>query len=157
MTVDLDMMLDLRDAQVAADVARKAELGWFDVEFTMYECAYMEGGKRWYRLSERAETIYDFVEAQCGGEGLVPRVMLLSEKYPVPVGMKESVAVDVKKALGKRLQEAYAEEFFVYLQEVAERCAEDSGYEYLLAEREFSKEARKTLEMYGYRWGVLWR
>ena len=31
MTVDLNMMLDLRDLQVAMDVAKRAELGWFDV------------------------------------------------------------------------------------------------------------------------------
>lgn len=51
MTVDLDMMLDLRDLQVARDVQRRAEMGWFDVEFTMYGCAYYQNGERYYRVS----------------------------------------------------------------------------------------------------------
>ena len=41
MTVDLNMMLDLRDLQVAMDVAKRAELGWFDVEFTMYGTCFI--------------------------------------------------------------------------------------------------------------------
>ena len=46
MTVDLDSMMDMRDVQVALDVAKRAEMGWFDVEFTMYGCAYWDKGKR---------------------------------------------------------------------------------------------------------------
>ena len=57
MTVDLDMMLDLRDLQVARDVQRRAEMGWFDVEFTMYGCAYYQNGERYYRVSAHDEKI----------------------------------------------------------------------------------------------------
>lgn len=62
MTVDLDMMLDLRDLQVALDVQRRAEMGWFDVEFTMYGCAYYQNGERYYRVSTHDEKIYNFIE-----------------------------------------------------------------------------------------------
>ena len=40
MTVELDAMMELRDLQVAMDIAHRAEMGWFDVEFTMYGCCY---------------------------------------------------------------------------------------------------------------------
>ena len=35
-------VLKFRDEQVAEDVAKKAMLGWFDVEFIMYGCAYLD-------------------------------------------------------------------------------------------------------------------
>lgn len=64
MTIDLNMMIDLRDMQVALDVAQRAELGWFDIEFTMYGCAYWQNGKRYYKLSAYNEKIYDFSTKQ---------------------------------------------------------------------------------------------
>ena len=48
MTGNLNMMMKFRDLQVAEDVGKKAELGWFDVEFTMYGCAYLNDGKMYY-------------------------------------------------------------------------------------------------------------
>lgn len=62
MTVDLNMMLDLRDLQVAMDVAKRAEMGWFDVEFTMYGTCFERCGKRYFRVSADAARIYDFIE-----------------------------------------------------------------------------------------------
>ena len=64
MTVDLNMMLDLRDLQVAMDVAKRAEMGWFDVEFTMYGTCFERCGKRYFRVSADAARIYDFIETK---------------------------------------------------------------------------------------------
>ena len=50
-----------RDIQAASEVARRAELGWFDVEFTMYGSAYLENGKRYYQVSAEAEKIYEIL------------------------------------------------------------------------------------------------
>ena len=50
MTGNLEMLMKMRNAkimkeanvQTAEDIAKKAELGYFDVEFTMYGCAYWD-------------------------------------------------------------------------------------------------------------------
>ena len=43
--------------QAAEDVGRRAELGYFDVEFTMYGCAYLNPAdhKMYYKVSSKAE------------------------------------------------------------------------------------------------------
>ena len=53
-----------RDIQVARDFGRKAELGWMEVEFTVYGCAYLDPieNKVLYRVSSHAEDIYQFIE-----------------------------------------------------------------------------------------------
>ena len=86
MTVDLNMMIDLRDLQVAMDVARKAEMGWFDVEFTMYACSYAIGEKRYYKISAEAEKIYDFIENSRQNGCIASNIMKMTKKCPVPVG-----------------------------------------------------------------------
>lgn len=42
MTGNLDMMMKFRDLRVAEAIGKKAALGWFDVEFTVYGCAYLD-------------------------------------------------------------------------------------------------------------------
>lgn len=143
MTVDLNMMLDMRDAQLAAEVARKAELGWFDVEFTIYGCCYWDKGERFYRLSADAEKIYNFIE-NGAKNGIMPsNIMAISEKYPVPVGMQDSVTLDVKKALARKMQEAYPAEFFHYLAQLKKKTSQDDGYAFLLEKK---KEAESCFE-----------
>ena len=64
MTGDLSLFSKFRDIQAADYVRRRAELGWFDVEFTMYGCAYLDihDNKMRYKVSSREEDIYDFIE-----------------------------------------------------------------------------------------------
>ena len=128
MTVDLDMMLDLRDLQVARDVQRRAEMGWFDVEFTMYGCAYYQNGERYYRVSAHDEKIYDFIENE---QNLASDMYMLSRRYPVPTGMQEYIAVDIKKELAKEMAEAFPMEFFVMLEDLAKKAEESTAFGYL--------------------------
>ena len=61
MTGNLQMLIQLHDEVVAEEVGKMAELGYFDVEFTMYGCAYLECGKRYYKVSPEAADIYQFI------------------------------------------------------------------------------------------------
>ena len=151
MTVDLNMMIDLRDLQVAMDVAKKAEMGWFDVEFTMYACSYAIGEKRYYKISAEAEKIYDFIENSRQNGCIAGNIMKMTKKCPVPVGMKEYIARDVKKELGKSLREKYSLAFFKYLEQVAEEAEEERALPILQKEWEqvegcFNQEKLRRFE-----------
>lgn len=122
MTGDLDMMVKFRDLQVAEAVGKKAALGWFDVEFTMYGCAYLDPrlGKMCYRVSERAEDIYEFAEDNAHKGVYASNVVHLTRKYPVPSGMKNLIAEDVKKSLAVHLRKQYPSSLFNVLYELSE-------------------------------------
>lgn len=136
MTVDLQMMTDLRDLQVALDVAQRAEMGWFDVEFTMYGCSYFLDGKRYYCISAEAEKIYDFIEMSAQYQLLPTTIRKLTKKCAVPVGMKEEIAASVKYELARQLETEFPAEFFLYLQETAEWATEEYAFSLLCAEWE---------------------
>lgn len=133
MTVDLDMMLDLRDVQVARDVQRRAEMGWFDVEFTMYGCAYQKNGERYYRVSAQEEKIYEYIENEEKDDVLASDICILSRKYPVPTGMQEYISADVKVELAKEMAEKYPLDFFVLLEKLAQEAEENTAWDYLRA------------------------
>ncbi len=152
MTVDIFGMIEMRDAQVAEEVSRMAELGWFDTEFTMYGCCYFKNGDRQYRLSAEPEKIYEFIEHAAQQGCIVSSLQKISERYPVPVGMKDSVALDVKKALAMYMQDGYPIEFFKYMQQLKEIVKEDSGYLYLKKQQEqlsscFDRELLRRYEL----------
>lgn len=136
MTVDLESMMDMRDVQVALDVAKRAELGWFDVEFTMYGCAYWEGGKRFYRVSAFDEKIYDFIEGGAKKDVFPTDICVLSRKYPVPTGMREYIALDVKKELAMEMAEQFPPGFFTLLEQLAREAVEDRALPWLLGQKE---------------------
>lgn len=136
MTVDLNMMLDLRDLQVAMDVAKRAEMGWFDVEFTMYGTCFERDGRRYFRVSADAARIYDFIETGAQKNSLPTNVLTLTKTCPVPTGMREFISSDVKKLLAKQLEAAYPQAFFALLAETAELASEDDALPLLLAERD---------------------
>ncbi len=114
-------LIKFRDIQVAEDIAKKAELGWFDVEFTMYGCAYLNKSddKMYYKISSRAEDIYDYVEYAVKDDIYPSQVETLTLKCPVPMGTKELIAKDIKKELAKKLREKYPKDFFVLLNNMA--------------------------------------
>ena len=150
MTGNLSAMLHMHDLRVAEDIGNMAELGWFDVEFTMYGCAYLLEGKMFYRVSSEAEDIYDFIEK--GAQlGIYPsNVLSLTEKYPVPAGMKELIAQEVKRDLGKKLREVYPQAFFEELYTLAEAAGTNSAAGLLWAEVDqlegvFEEEKLKAL------------
>lgn len=135
MTVDLQTMLDLRDLQVAMDVQKKAELGYFDSEFTVYGCSYLQNGLRYYKVSAEAEKIYDFVE-QGAQLGLLPsNVHSMTKTCAVPMGMRDYIAREVKRELALQLREQYTKDFFVYLENVAKKVTEEQAMPILLEEQ----------------------
>ena len=131
MTIDLNMMIDLRDMQVALDVAQRAELGWFDIEFTMYGCAYWKDGKRYYQLSAYNEKIYDFQSNSAQNGVLSSELCTLTRKYPVPTGMREYIALEVKKELAQEMARKFPADFFRCLEEWAIAATEDTAMPFL--------------------------
>lgn len=125
-----------RDFQVAQDIGKKAEMGWFDVEFTMYGCAYLKDDKMYYKVSPKSEDIYQFIEKSMLENIYPSNVISLKEKCPVPAGMKEFIAQDVKRKLAKKLKEVFPKEFFVQLNQLANRVTENSAREILWSEAE---------------------
>lgn len=132
MTIDLNMMIDLRDMQVALDVAQRAELGWFDIEFTLYGCAYWAKGGRHYKLSAYQEKIYTFIENSAKNDVITSDICTLTRKYPVPAGMREFIARDVKKELAKEMASQFPADFFRYLEEVMILATEETAEPFLL-------------------------
>ena len=112
MTGNLMMMMKFRDLQVAEDVGKKAELGWFDVEFTMYGCAYLDrtDDRMRYKISSKEEDIYDFIELAARDDIFPSKIETLTLKCPVPMGTKDLIANDVKKELAKELRKKYQKE-----------------------------------------------
>lgn len=131
MTIDLDILHNMRDYQLALEVSEKAEMGWFDVEFTVYGCAFLKNGNRYYRLSSEAEKIYDFIENSLHTVDVTSTIHKISRRYPVPVGMREFVAVDVKKELAREMASIYSVGFFKTLNDLANEATEDSARSYL--------------------------
>ena len=131
MTGRLGLMMKLHDAQVAGDVRRMAELGYFDTEFTMYGCAYVENDRRYYKISPNAEDIYSFIEKSNLQSIFPSNVYEYTKKCPVPVGMKEVIAQDVKMELAKKIRDSFPEEFFVTLANLAGDVTDDSAAEYM--------------------------
>ncbi len=131
MTIDVGLMIDVRDAQVAMEVQQRAEMGWFDVEFTMYGCAFMEDGKRKYHVSAYEEKIYEFTEHNMKRDILPTTVQKITRKYPVPTGMRDEIAVDVKKELAKNMSQQYPTDFFEYLNNLAVQATEETAMPFL--------------------------
>ena len=146
MTGNLEMLMNMRNAKVmkeanvqtAEDIAKKAELGYFDVEFTMYGCAYWDraAATMKYRISSRAEDIYDHIESAAKAAVYPGQVERLTLKCPVPLGTKELIAQDVKKELAKELRDKYSQAFFTELYDLADQIQNDSAKDLLWAEAE---------------------
>ncbi len=134
MTVELDTMMELRDLQVARDIAQRSEMGWFDVEFTMYGCCYLQGGQCYYRLSAEAEKIYAFIEAGAQNDLLPTDIMELTKRTAVPVGMKEWIARTVKINLAQEMQQAFPKAFLLFLAQTADMATEESAWPILTAQ-----------------------
>lgn len=87
MTGNLQLLAKMHDKVVAEEVGKMAELGYFDVEFTMYGCAYLEDGKRYYKVSPDAADIYRFIERANLRKILPSNVLQYTKKCAVPAGM----------------------------------------------------------------------
>lgn len=109
------------NVQAARVAGRRAELGWIEVEFIMYGCAYLQDGKVHYKVSSQAEDIYRFAESAAVDKIYTSNVLRYSEKCAVPSGMRDLIASDVKKDLARELKKRYSAEFFGVLGALAER------------------------------------
>lgn len=136
MTGNLQMLMQLHDERVAEDVREMAELGYFDTEFTMYGCAYLECGKRYYKVSPEAADIYQFIEHANLHNVFPSNVCQYTKSCAVPAGMKEVIAQDVKVELAKQLSDLFPRDFFVMLQQLAEQVTTDGANEFLLEKRD---------------------
>jgi len=128
--------MDDSNVMAARVVGRRAELGWFDVDFTMHGCAYLQNGKVHYKVSSQAEDIYQFAETAALEKIYTSNVLSCKEKYPVPSGMKDLIAADVKKKLARELKKRYPIGFFEMLNDMAERTIDDNAAEQLWKETE---------------------
>lgn len=134
MTGNLNLLARLHDLKIAEDVQEMANLGYFDTEFTMYGCAYLENGKRYYKISPNAADIYRFIEA-CNLKNVFPsNVVEYTKKCAVPAGMKEVIARDVKLELARQLSEDFPIEFFETLYLLADQVTNDFACDYLLGQ-----------------------
>lgn len=145
--------------QAARVVGRRAELGWFDVEFIMYGCAYLQHEKVYYKVSSQAEDIYHFAETAAVENIYTSNVFRYTEKCAVPSGMCDLIANDVKKDLARELKKRYSISFFKILNDLAERTQDNCAAQLLYREAEqlegiFSEEKIDQFEMlvqYAYR------
>lgn len=128
-------MLD-RDTKTAQGVNKKAEMGLFDMEFTIYGCAYLKNDKMYYRLSTKAEDIYEYIETAALSEIYPGNIMHYSKRCPVLSGTKEAIAHDVKKDLAYQLQQHYPKAFFYDFYQLAETIGSDDAKDLLWQEAE---------------------
>ena len=133
---DINKIIRMRDAEIAEGMGRQAELGWFDVEFTMYGTAYLADGELCYRVSDLSDHIYHYMESHSVDDCYFGKVLSLTQRCPVPIGMQEEKALDVKKTLARTLRAAYPQELFDLLAQIAETARLDDAYALLLDEQE---------------------
>lgn len=108
-----------RDEQVAEEVRRKAELGWLDVEFTVYGTAYYSENEMHYMVSTDEKDIYCFIEMAALKDIFCSEVISYTEKCSVPIGTKEDKELEVKKKLARKLKGIYPARLFELLTETA--------------------------------------
>ena len=107
--------LNSRDEEMAAEVGIMAELGKFEVEFTMYGCAFYENGKVMYLVSENAEKVYDFIYDIANAEKLPTDIHSASIRSLVPSGAEHYILNNVREQLLDKLYSLYDEQYFSVL------------------------------------------
>jgi len=161
MTGNLKMIVNLRNRQImhhhfkdanlqaAEDFGRMAELGFMDIEFSMYGCTYLNpaDGKMYYKVSSRAENIFEFIENASQENIYASNVMTMTEKKAVPSGMQNLIAHDVKLNLAQELKHVYPKEFFIKLYSLAEECTDNSAAELLWAEADLLEDIFDECEL----------
>ena len=131
----LNRMKQMRDLQAADEIAQKAALGWFDTDFSIYGCAFLKNNERHYQISNDINKIYDFIEQGTQNNFCPTNIVTLTEKYPVPIGMKEHVTIEVKKILAKKMQADFPKEFLFFLEELSIIAEENTATEFLKQEQ----------------------
>lgn len=123
-----EMKFLFRDMMTALDIGKKAEMGYYDVEFDTFGCVTYDGKERRYHVSANAARLFDFCE-NAVLENIYPTVILEDIfKKPIPRGLKEILAMDLKKDLAKKLQNDYSLAFLQGLNTLAEEVAQSNAY-----------------------------
>lgn len=107
----------IRDLQVAEDIGDRARLGWFDKEFNFFGTAYEKNGERQYLISANEARIYDFMQEKLGEDIFCTPIEKYVKKCAVPSGTEDSMAMELKIILGKKLQKHYPLEFLKNFEE----------------------------------------
>lgn len=120
-----------RDEACASGASFLASLGAFGEDILMYGCAYLEHGKVTYRISPKAEQIYQFQEDSALQQLYPTAVDSYVYRSSVPGGMREQMIHQVKLTLARQIQQAYPRCFFELLEPFAQTPANNSSYPFL--------------------------
>lgn len=129
MTANYEFVNKLRDVLVAEQVGKMAALGYFDVEFTLYGCAYYvaKNDMLYFKVSGNAADIYRYADLAQRQDIFPSAVECLTLKCPVPLGEKETIELKVKRRLARQLQSKYPKTFFLKLAELSKRVQNNSA------------------------------
>ena len=122
-----------RDEACASGASFLASLGAFGEDILMYGCAYLEHGTVTYRISPKAEQIYQFQENSVLQQLYPTAVDSYVYRSSVPGGMREQMIHQVKLKLARQIQQQYPRCFFELLEPFCQTPANNSSYP-LLAE-----------------------
>lgn len=126
-----DMLALFRDMTTALDVGKKAEMGYYDVEFNAFGCAYFNREERNYRVSASAAKIYDYLE-YAALDNLYPTTIITATfKKPIPNGLKDMLSLDLKRDLAQTMCQNFSFSFLQALQQLAETIKQNNACELL--------------------------
>ena len=136
MTAKLEINEMFRDLRVAETVGQKLELGWLEIEFTVYGTSYLRNGEMHYKISTDAGKIYQFIENALTDDIYCSNIQTFTHMCHVPIGMNEDVLMEIKKMLAAKMYKAYPKELFVLLNKIAKQIQNDDAYPLLLEEKD---------------------
>lgn len=106
-----------RDVQVAADVGRMAELGKFDMEFTVYGCGeWCADGTVQYHATEEEEKLFEYIRQARLKNHYCTDIHKLSRKTQVPFEMKEEMEQQIKYHLLQQMKRTYGKQLWTDLE-----------------------------------------
>lgn len=126
-----EMLALFRDMMTALDVGKKVEMGYYDVEFNTFGCAYFDGTERNYRISASATKIYDYLESSALNDVYPTTIMATTFRKPIPRGLKDIVALDLKKDLAQTMRQDFSFLFLKSLQQLAESMHQNIAFDLL--------------------------
>lgn len=117
----------VRDLQAAENIGDRARLGWFDKEFNFYGTAYIKNQETYYLISSNAARIYDFAQEQLGKDIFCTPTEFYMKKCSVPSGTEDSMAMELKIILAKKMRRKYPQKFLQEFQDLFQEKYIDSA------------------------------
>lgn len=113
------MVKGVRDLDVNSEVMDLLENGYFNDEISFYGCAYVKGGRIYYRLHEKEEAIRHFLH-ESAPKALYPTLLeKISQREKIPSGEMETARERVRMAFVQALQQKYPTTYFETLAPLA--------------------------------------